>query len=121
MGYPADKLDLTPGATPLLTLKETSAFLLSYYVIILGGREFMRSRPAFKLNDLFLIHNFYLTAISGGLLVLFLEQLIPTIWRDGVFDTICGDGGWTQPLVTLYYVRQLPSLNRLKLLLTPHS
>jgi len=104
MGYPADKVDITPGVTPMLTLKETTAVLIAYYTIVLGGREFMRSRPAFKLNDLFLIHNFYLTAISGGLLVLFLEQLVPTIWNNGVFFTICGDGGWTGPLVTLYYV-----------------
>lgn len=104
MGYPADKLDIAPGATPMLTLKETTAVLIAYYTIILGGRELMRTRPAFKLNDLFLIHNFYLTAISGGLLVLFLEQLVPTIWSNGIFDTICGGGGWTGPLVTLYYV-----------------
>lgn len=105
MGYPADKMDISPGATPMLTLKETTTVLIAYYTIVLGGRELMRTRPAFKLNDLFLIHNFYLTAISGGLLVLFLEQLIPTLWRSGVFDTICGGGGWTEPLVTLYYVR----------------
>ncbi len=104
MGYAADKLDISPGVTPMLTLKETTAVLIAYYTIILGGRELMRTRPAFKLNDLFLIHNFYLTAISGGLLVLFLEQLVPTIWKNGVFFTICGDGGWTGPLVTLYYV-----------------
>ena len=105
MGYSADKLDITSGGnTPMLTLKETVPFLITYYVVVLGGRELMRSRPAFKLNDLFLIHNFYLTAISGGLLILFLEQLIPTLWSNGVFDTICGNGGWTGPLVTLYYV-----------------
>lgn len=106
MGYPADKLDITPGVAPLLTLRETTMFLVTYYAITLGGRELMRSRPPLKLNDLFLVHNFYLTAISGGLLVLFLEQLIPTLWNKGVFFTICGDGGWTAPLVTLYYVRR---------------
>lgn len=104
MGYPADELDVTPGATPLLTIKSTAMMLISYYTIVLGGRELMRSRPAFKLNDLFLIHNFYLTAISGALLILFVEQLGPTIWERGVFFAICGDGGWTKPLVTLYYV-----------------
>ena len=104
MGYPADKLDITPGAMPMLTVKSTAMMLVSYYTIVLGGRELMRSRPAFKLNDLFLIHNFYLTVISGALLVLFLEQLAPTIWKHGVFFAICGDGGWTEPLVTLYYV-----------------
>lgn len=104
MGYPADKLDITPGAMPMLTIKSTVMMLVSYYTVVLGGRELMRSRPGFKLNDLFLIHNFYLTAISGALLVLFVEQLGPTIWRQGVFFAICGDGGWTEPLVTLYYV-----------------
>lgn len=104
MGYPADKLDITPGATPMLTLTGTAAVLVFYYTIVLGGRELMRTRPALKLNDIFLIHNFYLTAISGGLLVLFVEQLAPTIWKHGVFFTICGAGGWTGPLVTLYYV-----------------
>ena len=88
----------------MLTLRSTVMMLISYYTIVLGGRELMRSRPAMKLNDLFLIHNFYLTVISGALLVLFIEQLAPTIWKHGVFFAVCGDGGWTGPLVTLYYV-----------------
>lgn len=104
MGYPADELDISPGATPMLTLKSTAMMLVSYYTIVLGGRELMRSRPAFKLNDLFLVHNFYLTVISGALLVLFMEQLGPTLWKHGLFFAVCGDGGWTAPLVTLYYV-----------------
>ena len=65
----------------------------------------MRDRPPMKLNGLFKIHNFYLTAISGVLLVLFLEQLIPTLARHGVFFAICKHkGGWTDKLVILYYV-----------------
>jgi hypothetical protein len=40
------------------------------------------------------------------LLVLFIEQLLPTLARGGVFHAICSyDGGWTKELVTLYYVR----------------
>jgi len=66
----------------------------------------MRNRPAFKLNALFMIHNFYLTAISGTLLALFVEQLIPTLYKHGIFYAICDvKGGWTPPLVILYYVR----------------
>jgi len=54
------------------------------------------------------IHNFYLTAISGILLVLFLEQLIPTLVRHGVFYGICNHGGgWTDKLVILYYLNYL--------------
>ena len=87
------------------TLKSTSIFIVIYYAIIFGGRELMRNREPFKLKTLFLIHNFYLTAISGILLALFIEQLLPTVVRGGIFHAICDyDGGWTQPLVVLYYV-----------------
>lgn len=79
--------------------------LVTYYIVILGGREFMRDRAPFKLNGLFKIHNFYLTLISGILLALFAEQLIPTITRYGLFHSICAHhGGWTDKLVILYYV-----------------
>lgn len=79
--------------------------LVTYYVAVLGGRELMRSRRPFQLNGLFMIHNLYLTIISGSLLALFVEQLAPTVWRKGVFFAICDhQGGWTNELVILYYV-----------------
>jgi fatty acid elongase 3 len=107
-GYPAEDFRFVPGKTPMSTLKETGIFIVIYYAIIFGGRELMRNREPFKLRTLFLIHNFYLTAISGLLLVLFLEQLIPTVVRGGIFNAICNaEGGWTQPLVVLYYVRNI--------------
>ena len=90
----------------MTTFTETVFVIVLYYAVILGGREIMRSRPAYKLNDLFLLHNLALTLISGALLALFIEQLAPTIWRHGVFYSICGDGGWTPQLATLYYVGQ---------------
>jgi fatty acid elongase 3 len=107
-GYPAEDFRFVPGQTPMSTLKETGIFIVIYYAIIFGGRELMRNREPFKLQKLFLIHNFYLTAISGLLLVLFIEQLLPTVVRGGVFNAIChADGGWTQPLVVLYYLNYL--------------
>ena len=85
--------------------------LVTYYVTVLGGRELMKNRPALKLNALFMVHNLYLTVISGGLLALFIEQLAPTVWKRGVFFAICDhEGGWTPQLVTLYYVRRLSLL-----------
>lgn len=105
VGYPADDFRFVAGKTPMSTLKESLTFIVVYYAIIFGGREFMRNREPFKLKALFLIHNFYLTAISGILLALFIEQLLPTVVRHGIFYAICdADGGWTQPLVVLYYV-----------------
>lgn len=66
----------------------------------------MRSRSAFRFDALFKLHNFGLTLLSGALLVLFLEQLIPTLLSKGVYHAVCNRaGGWTQPLVLLYYVR----------------
>ncbi|KAH7033108.1 GNS1/SUR4 family-domain-containing protein [Microdochium trichocladiopsis] len=107
-GYPAEDFRFIAGETPMSTLKETSIFVVIYYFIIFGGRELMRNREPFKLKTLFLIHNFYLTAISAILLALFIEQLLPTVVRKGVFYAICDvEGGWTQPLVVLYYLNYL--------------
>jgi fatty acid elongase 3 len=110
LGYAPEEFRFTAGQTPLASMPETATALISYYLIIFGGRELMKGREPMKLNGLFKIHNFYLTAISGILLVLFLEQLIPTLVRHGVFYSICDyNGGWTPPLVTLYYVRSIPN------------
>jgi hypothetical protein len=104
-GHAAEDFRFVRGETAMSTFNETAAVIVSYYIIILGGRELMRSRPAVKLNTLFMLHNLILTLISGALLALFVEQLLPTVWRHGVFYAICDhQGGWTKPLVTLYYV-----------------
>ena len=106
MGYAPTDFKFVAGKTPLSTLPITGGTLIAYYVIVLGGRELMRDRKAFTINGAFMIHNLYLTIISAILLVLFIEQLIPTIARHGLFYTICdAEGGWTKQLVTLYYVR----------------
>ncbi|MCJ1233114.1 hypothetical protein MMC14_001069 [Varicellaria rhodocarpa] len=106
-GYPAEDFRFIPGKTLMSTFNETALVLIAYYTIIIGGRELMRDRPAFKLNGLFLVHNFYLTAISGALLALFVQQLVPTLWNQGLYDSICGGGGWTNQLNTLYYLNYL--------------
>lgn len=105
VGYKPQHFRFTPGKTPMSTRTEVATMLVTYYIIILGGREVMRDRAPYKLNGLFKIHNFYLTAISGILLALFAEQLIPTLVRYGLFHGICAHhGGWTEKLVILYYV-----------------
>jgi GNS1/SUR4 family len=104
-GYHPQDFVFTPRVTPMSSLKEASGLIVAYYLIIFGGRELMKNRPAFKLNGLFMIHNFYLTAISAILLALFTEQLVPTVYRHGIFYAICDHkGGWTDHLVILYYV-----------------
>ncbi|KAF2246138.1 GNS1/SUR4 membrane protein [Trematosphaeria pertusa] len=108
MGYKPQDFRFKPGETPISTLKSCSAVLISYYIIIFGGRELMRDRQPLQLSFLFKLHNFYLTAISGILLALFAEQLIPMVWRHGVFFAICDhNGGWTDKMVVLYYLNYL--------------
>lgn len=104
MEYPADEFRFIPGKTPMATLKETLIGISLYYITIYTGWEFMRKRQPFKLNTLFMIHNFILTGVSGALLVLFLGQLIPSLWKHGLYNCICSQPGWTNELVTLYYV-----------------
>lgn len=104
MGYHADEFQFVQGETPFSTTWETTLMVSVYLIVIFGGREIMRNRKPIQLNTLFKVHNLLLTLISGALLGLFLEQLLPTLWRDGFYENICGADGWTAPLVTLYYV-----------------
>ncbi|KAF2111315.1 GNS1/SUR4 family-domain-containing protein [Lophiotrema nucula] len=108
LGYKPQDFRFVAGETSLSTLKACSITLITYYIIIFGGRELMRDRPPFKLNFLFKLHNFYLTAISGALLGLFVEQILPTVVREGLFFAICDHrGGWTDKMVILYYLNYL--------------
>jgi fatty acid elongase 3 len=103
--FPPQNFRFTPNVTPMSTIKETVIALVIYYVVVFGGRELMKSREPFKFPTIFKIHNLFLTLVSGSLLVLFIEQLLPTVVRHGIFYAICdADGGWTNRLVTLYYV-----------------
>ena len=104
-GNPLESMIWETGELPMSTFKSTAIALTIYYATVFGGQEVMRYRSAFKLNPLFQIHNLGLTVISGTLLTLFLEQLVPTIVDKGIYDSVCTkEGGWTKELVALYYV-----------------
>ncbi|RKF61597.1 Elongation of fatty acids protein 2 [Golovinomyces cichoracearum] len=107
-GYHADEFEFNPAGTPMASTKSAFTAIVTYYVVILGGRELMRSRPAVKLNTIFKFHNFFLSSFSGALLLMFLEQIVPTIYHHGLFFSICDPaGGWTPQLVILYYLNYL--------------
>lgn len=105
IGYPAQEFEFLSGVTGLSTFKETVAIIALYLVVVFGGRELMRNRKPLQLNGPFIAHNLVLTIVSAALLALFAEQLLPTLWRYGLYENICGGSGWTRPLVVLYYVR----------------
>lgn len=105
VGYKPQDFQFIRGKTTLSAVTPVAVALVLYYVITLGGREVMRNQKAMKLNGIFQLHNLLLTGISGALLALFIEQLVPTVYRHGIFYAICNrNGGWTRQLVILYYV-----------------
>lgn len=111
MGYSPEQFRFVPGKTAISTFPATAGLLLTYYITVFAGREFMKNRAPLNLNGLFMIHNLYLTIISGTLLALFIEQLLPTVWRNGIFFAICNHrGGWTDRLVVLYYVSHVAEM-----------
>ncbi|KAH8084681.1 putative fatty acid elongase [Filobasidium floriforme] len=93
-----------PGKTPMSTTQEVVVGIITYLVVIFGGRELMRNRPAFKLQALFQIHNVILSAGSLLLLVLMLEEIIPLYMRHGAFWSICNTKAFTPRLVSFYIV-----------------
>ncbi|KAK1636267.1 GNS1/SUR4 family protein [Colletotrichum phormii] len=107
MGYSANEFDFVYGRTPFSTFTEAMTMVVLYLVVVFGGREIMRNRKPLELNTLFKIHNFFLSLLSGALLVLFVEQIAPSLWQKGIYENICGPSGWTQPLVVLYYINYL--------------
>jgi hypothetical protein len=110
VGTPAHDFHFLPGHTLLSTIPEVAGAIIAYYITIYVGYTVMKKRAPMKLNALFMAHNLLLTVVSGGLLVLFIEQLFPILWRNGVFYSICSSNCWTQKIVTLYYVYPAPAL-----------
>jgi len=92
-----------PPLTPMSTNRSLILAIMVYLATVLGLREYMRERPALKLNSLFRLHNIVLSVGSGILLVLTLEQIVPMVWQHGIFYAICGTGAWTARL-EFYYI-----------------
>lgn len=93
-----------PGRTPLSTDREVIVAIVTYLVVIFGGRELMKSRAPFKLQTLFQIHNVILSAGSLLLLVLMLEEIVPLYLKHGFFWSICNSRAFTPRLVSFYIV-----------------
>jgi fatty acid elongase 3 len=83
------------GKTPLSTPQEVFPALVAYLVIIFGTRWFMQDKPAYKLQIPFQIHNVFLSAGSLLLMSLILEEVIPMVWKNGVFWGMCSTNMWT--------------------------
>ncbi|CEQ42123.1 SPOSA6832_03918 [Sporobolomyces salmonicolor] len=68
------------------------------------GRDNAPQGGSAELKPLFMLHNFLLSAGSGLVLALMIEELIPIIWNHGWFYAICNTAAWTPRLETLYII-----------------
>lgn len=104
-----DEFQFIPGETILSTLGPVLFAIGLYYVVIFGGQAVfnMLNLAPWKLKYLFQLHNLVLTGISLSLLLLMAEQLVPMIYRHGLFYSICNQEAWTQKMVVLYFMNYL--------------
>nr|WHE05774.1 elongase of fatty acids [Flammulina filiformis] len=100
---PTHLYSYVPGQTPLSTTPVVIGTLTGYLVTIFGVQAVMKNRQPQKLNTLFQIHNVILSSGSLLLLVLMMEEILPIMWKRGVFAAICAPEAWT-PRMEFYYM-----------------
>jgi hypothetical protein len=83
------------GETPLSTTPAVISVLAGYLCLIFGIQTLMAGRQSHKLTQIFRIHNIILSFGSGFLLVLMLEEIIPHLWKHGLYHTLCAIEAWT--------------------------
>lgn len=122
------------GMTPLSDINVVVAAMVTYLVTIFSLRAYINSLkaqrrpqggakangkpaasgekakreppliPGHYLKYPFLVHNVLLSAGSGWLLALMLEEILPVVWRNGPFYSICSKGAWTMRMETFYII-----------------
>jgi len=85
-----------PGLTPLSTFPSVAASTAIYLGLVFGIHTYQNDKQPKKLNTLFQIHNGLLSAASGVLLFLILEEIIPKLWNNGIFYAFCSAEAWTE-------------------------
>lgn len=73
-----------------------STAIFSYLAVVFGLQEFMKDRPALKLNTPFRIHNAFLSLASLVLLALIMEEVTKLWYSVGAYNAFCAGTSWTR-------------------------
>ena len=109
VGYSPMDFKFEQGVTPISTFRAAVAVIIAYYSVIFGGRMVMKSYNPAQLQLMFQFHNLFLSVLSGTLLALFIEQLLPTVWRNGIFLAFATDRKSTRLNSSHYGLSRMPS------------
>ena len=102
VSLPSYLVKYVPGRTPLSTPQTVFPALAGYLVIIFGLRHIMKNRQPLKLQSLFQAHNIFLSIGSAILLALMAEQVVPNVWRHGIFYGICNEAMYLDVSTSLH-------------------
>lgn len=103
ISLPTHLTTYVPGETPLSTTPAVLGTLTAYLAVIFGIKAFMKNKQPHKLTPLFQTHNVILSSGSLLLLLLMLEEIVPILWNQGVFNALCAEESWT-PRMEFYYM-----------------
>lgn len=96
-----------PSQTPLSTPGVVLGCMTGYLAILWVGQKLMEDRKAMQFKTLFMFHNLLLSAGSGLLLALMLEEIVPIVYNHGFFYAICHHNAWTPKLEFYYMINYL--------------
>ncbi|KAI0801250.1 GNS1/SUR4 membrane protein [Fomes fomentarius] len=104
LGVPYRLTHYVPGKTPLSTPQEVFPTLAAYLVIIFGIQAWRANKPPLKLQFLFRLHNAFLSSGSLLLVALILEEVVPRVYKHGLFYGFCDVQMWSDRLEFYYMI-----------------
>jgi len=110
LGYPPDTFLFKVDVTPLSNVYTVVLTTVLYLSVIFGTQKWMSENPGIKYNlkSLLIAHNFFLSAASGLLLVLILENILPKLLSNGLVYSVCDNAMLADGrLEFLYYLNYL--------------